>query len=75
MAAPSHYLYRVATVDSRCGQCNLQARVCNGRFHRDLYYRLNTTQLDLPPSRDRLEDLEDLVLAALQCPPANSKAS
>ncbi len=44
-------------------QCNLEARVRNGRFHRDLYHRLSTAQLDLPPLRDRLEDLEDLVPA------------
>jgi len=41
---------------------DLPAMVENGSFRRDLYYRLNTITIHLPPLRDRLQDLEALVL-------------
>jgi DNA-binding NtrC family response regulator len=36
-----------------------------GQLRRDLFYRLNVVRLAMPPLRDHLEDLEDLVAAIL----------
>ncbi len=40
---------------------DLAALVQEGRFRQDLFYRINVIQLDVPPLRDRSEDIPALV--------------
>ncbi len=44
---------------------DLQALVEKGEFREDLYYRLEAFQLEIPPLRDRGEDLELLAMSFL----------
>ncbi|RMG60319.1 MAG: sigma-54-dependent Fis family transcriptional regulator [Gammaproteobacteria bacterium] len=45
---------------------DLQAEMQAGRFRQDLYFRINVIQLDIPPLRERREDLDELVARLLE---------
>jgi two-component system, NtrC family, response regulator AtoC len=37
--------------------CNLEQAIADGRFREDLYYRLNIIRIEVPPLRDRKEEI------------------
>jgi two-component system, NtrC family, response regulator PilR len=45
---------------------NLQEMVKNGTFREDLYYRISVIPIELPPLRDRSEDISELVQYFIQ---------
>ncbi|MCQ2089834.1 MAG: sigma-54 dependent transcriptional regulator [Fibrobacter sp.] len=65
----SHEIRRVGETEARyldvriiaATNRNLQDRMLSGNFREDLYYRLNTFHLQLPPLRDRKPALPNLI--------------
>ncbi|MES2256979.1 MAG: propionate catabolism operon regulatory protein PrpR [Pseudomonadota bacterium] len=45
--------------------CDLRARIADGRFREDLFYRLNILRLEAPPLRRRIDDLPAIAQAIL----------
>ncbi len=45
---------------------DLEAEVCAGRFREDLYYRLTPVTVQMPPLRDRIEDIPVLARSLLE---------
>jgi two-component system, NtrC family, response regulator len=46
--------------------CNLDDRVHKGLFRKDLLYRIRSVKIDLPPLRERREDINTLILHYLR---------
>jgi two-component system response regulator PilR (NtrC family) len=44
---------------------NLSALVAEGKFREDLFYRVNVIEIRVPPLRERLDDIDELVDAIL----------
>ncbi|MDP6525345.1 MAG: sigma-54 dependent transcriptional regulator [Kiritimatiellia bacterium] len=55
-ASGSHVDVRVVAATN----ANLHARIASGSFRTDLYYRLGSFQINVPPLRDRREDIPQL---------------
>jgi transcriptional regulator with PAS, ATPase and Fis domain len=55
--APAHVDVRVISATNR----NLVEMIEKGTFREDLYYRINVAHLEMPPLRERVEDIEAIV--------------
>lgn len=49
--------FRLITATNR----NLKKEIENGCFREDLFYRINTLHIEIPPLRERREDLKDMI--------------
>jgi len=48
-----------------CSNQDLKKAIEDGTFRKDLYYRLNVIPIEVPPLRDRIEDIPELIRAFL----------
>ncbi|MEH7249877.1 sigma 54-interacting transcriptional regulator [Neobacillus niacini] len=44
---------------------NLEKLISEGKFREDLYYRLNIMRIEIPPLRERLQDIPEIVNASI----------
>jgi PAS domain S-box-containing protein len=66
----SHEFYRVGGVEPITSNVriiaatnrDLEKMIAQGKFREDLFYRLNVISIDIPPLRDRKEDIKPLLL-------------
>ena len=54
---PRSFNARLITATNR----DLEAMIANEEFREDLYYRVNTIEIEMPPLRERIEDIEPLL--------------
>ncbi len=54
---PTKIDVRIITATNR----NLQQEIKNGNFREDLFYRISTFQIHIPPLRERQEDIPELI--------------
>lgn len=66
-----HCDVRVIAATHRC----LENEIKEGRFREDLFYRLNVFPIEVPPLRDRTEDIPLLVEDIIACMQASNRGS
>ncbi|MCM2534281.1 sigma 54-interacting transcriptional regulator [Neobacillus pocheonensis] len=62
----SHTTIRLDTKVIAATNKNLKELIREGKFREDLYYRLDILQLEIPPLRERIEDIPDIVESIIE---------
>ena len=63
----SNQLKKVETRVIAATNCDIQSEIKKGNFREDLYYRLGVVILEIPPLRERKEDIELLANYFVKC--------